>query len=181
MNARTFRPSGSVLIAAVALVIGLEAPAAAHQIAHKISGSDLKPNSVTGKQVKESTLATVPKAREAKALPPLAWHRITTFFNNWEDYGHGTRPAASAVDAQGIVHFRGMVSGGLEGNLAFGLPKRLLPTNSLIDIPVQGSGGIGFLFVSPPQHGIVVENQQSAEDDLTAGTSLDGVSYSIGK
>jgi hypothetical protein len=37
----------------------------AHQVAHKISGSTIKPNTVTGKQVKESTLGIVPKAKLA--------------------------------------------------------------------------------------------------------------------
>jgi hypothetical protein len=180
MNARKFKPSATVLIAAAALVVGLEAPAAAHQIAHKISGSELKPNSVTGKQIKESTLATVPTAKEARTLPPLVWHKITTFTNSWVDYGHGTRPAAYAVDAQGILHFRGMVSGGLEGNLAFTLPKKLLPADTAIEIPVQGSAGIGYLYVSPGQHGIDLESQPSFDDHLEGGTSLDGVSYSVG-
>jgi hypothetical protein len=71
MNLRRITSTGTVAVAAVALVIGLTAPAVAHQakaVAHKISGSQLKKNSVTGKQIKESTLATVPKARDADRL-----------------------------------------------------------------------------------------------------------------
>jgi hypothetical protein len=113
------------VIAAVALVIGLEAPAAAHQIAHKISGSDLKSNSVTGKQVKESTLGVVP---EAKTLPPLKWHKLV-LKHGWSSV-QGYRPAAYAVDAQGIVHFRGEITGGATGvtdTVAFTLPPNVAP------------------------------------------------------
>jgi hypothetical protein len=84
MNVRRLTSSGTVAIAAVALVIGLTAPALAHEanvVAHKISGSDLKKNSVTGKQIKESTLATVPSATNARKLggkPASAYARATT-------------------------------------------------------------------------------------------------------
>lgn len=68
MRINRFQPSGAVAIAVVALVIGLEAPAMAHQVrvvAHQISGSSIKANTVTGKQVKESSLGVVPKAATA--------------------------------------------------------------------------------------------------------------------
>jgi hypothetical protein len=71
MKIRLLKPSSAVLLVVVALVIGLEAPAMAHQatvIAHKISGSELKNNSVTGRQIKESTLSTVPSAANARKL-----------------------------------------------------------------------------------------------------------------
>lgn len=82
MNLHRFKPSSAVAIAVVALVIGLEAPAMAHQvnvIAHEISGSSIKPhsiagnrlknNTVTGAQVKESTLAAVPDASKLGGKP----------------------------------------------------------------------------------------------------------------
>jgi hypothetical protein len=68
MKLSRFKPSATVSVAVIALVIGLEAPAMAHQVrvvAAKISGSQIKPDTVTGKQVKESTLGTVPKAATA--------------------------------------------------------------------------------------------------------------------
>ncbi len=71
MRINRLGPLPTLVVAVVALIVGLATPAAAHQvnvIAHKISGSQLKPNSVTGKQVKESTLATVPSAKNATEL-----------------------------------------------------------------------------------------------------------------
>jgi hypothetical protein len=75
------KPSGTILVAVLALVVGLEAPAMAHQvnvIAHKLNGSTiakgsipgdrLKNNEVTGKQVNEKTLSTVPSASNATKL-----------------------------------------------------------------------------------------------------------------
>lgn len=62
------RPSAALGLAVVALVIGLDAPAMAHQVrtvSAKITGSSIKPDTVTGKQVKESTLGVVPKAASA--------------------------------------------------------------------------------------------------------------------
>jgi hypothetical protein len=63
MNTARFRVPATLVVGVIALVIGLEAPALGHAgraVAHKISGSTIKPNTVTGKQVKESTLGIVP-------------------------------------------------------------------------------------------------------------------------
>jgi hypothetical protein len=81
MKVHRFTTAGTIAIAAAALVIGLTAPAVAHQAniaAHKISGSRLKNNSVTGKQIKESTLATVPNAAKLGGKPASAYARATT-------------------------------------------------------------------------------------------------------
>jgi hypothetical protein len=61
-------PATTLAVAAVALVVGLAAPAAAHETTHLISGASIKANSVTGKQVKESSLGPVPRAVSARRL-----------------------------------------------------------------------------------------------------------------
>jgi hypothetical protein len=171
---KRIKPSGTVLIAAIALVIGLEAPAAAHQIAHKISGSQLKPNTVTGKQIKESTLGTVPRATRARTLPALVWHPITTFENDWDNFQNGTYLAAYAVDAQGIVRLRGAIIGGTQ-EAAFKLPKKLAGA-AFLEVPVQRAHGVGEFFLNPD--GTVDISTNPGDDNATNTLAdLDGVSF----
>jgi hypothetical protein len=173
VNIPKLKPSWTVIVAVVALVIGLEAPAAAHQVAHKISGRELKPNSVTGKQVKESTLAAVP---EAKRLPKLVWHKLT-LLHSWENLGGANRPAAYAVDAQGIVHLRGAIHGGDAGFQAFVVPASVANKALEIRVPVianLGTGGVlelngGFGFINP-----MVD---STNTDVSNLTDLEGVTF----
>jgi hypothetical protein len=123
MNVRRFKPTGTMIVVVAALVIGLEAPAMAHQVnvaAHKISGSELKNNSVTGKQVKESTLGVVPKA---KKLTKPKLHKLTTLESGWSDYGESENPAGYYKDGLGVVHLTGAIAGGTVANYAFTLPK----------------------------------------------------------
>jgi hypothetical protein len=56
-------PSPAMVIACVALIAAIGGSAYA---ASKINGKDIKRNTVTGKQVKEGSLSTVPSAKEAK-------------------------------------------------------------------------------------------------------------------
>jgi hypothetical protein len=53
-----------------------------------IPGNRLMVNSLTGRQIKESTLGTVPTATlaaTASKLPPLKWHPVT-LENGWQNY-----------------------------------------------------------------------------------------------
>jgi hypothetical protein len=181
MRFRRFSPFTTVAVAAVALMIGLATPAMAHQatvVAHKISGSDLKPNSVTGKQIKESTLGVVP---EAKKLTPLRWHVINNFIasDHWENYGPPYFPAAYAVDSQGIVHFRGAIknTAGLAGSVVFLLPVALEPA-SFVNMPVASqSDVIGQLSINGDN--VAIYSPAGGAAQVSAYTSLDGVTYSI--
>jgi hypothetical protein len=187
MNVRRLKPSGTVLIAAVALVIGLEAPAAAHQVAHKISGSTikehsiagnrLKSNTVTGRQIKESTLGTVPSAR---TVPPLVWHALT-LRTGWTDVGAPLRPVAYAVDIQGLVHLRGEVSCPSSTICfvdPFVLPRGARPDVEL-DIPVYtGDEAVGDLDISPTGDTTVIDIVGSAAGSARAYSTFDGVVFS---
>jgi hypothetical protein len=62
------RPSASMIVASAALVVALGGSASAAVL---INGHNIKPDTVTGVQVKESTLKTVPSARSANGLSPL--------------------------------------------------------------------------------------------------------------
>ena len=125
---------------AAGLVVGLAAPAGAHvvrELAHRIDGSSIKKdslpgnrivsNSVTGKQIAESTLGHVPyatKAGTAAKLPPLVWHNLT-LANGWS-HVLGDRTPAYAVDAERIVHLRGAMCCGTTTR-AFTLPASARP------------------------------------------------------
>jgi hypothetical protein len=182
MNSRTIALPGSVIAAAV-LVVGLAVPSAAHEanrLRHKISGSSIKPNSVTGKQIKESSLGVVPKAKRASTLPPLVWHKIITFTHGWHanPAANNSLPVSYAVDAQGLVHLRGALVGGTVNEPAFALPASVVSTTLNMYFPVVASGAtVGLLTVS----GGTVRptlGDTATEPDLVAFTDLDGVVFS---
>jgi hypothetical protein len=60
------RPSAAMIVASAALVVALGGTASAAAL---INGHSIKPNTVTGVQVKESTLKTVPSANALTLLP----------------------------------------------------------------------------------------------------------------
>jgi hypothetical protein len=173
MKVGRIRPSGAVLIAVVALVIGLEAPAMAHQVVHKIDGSTLKANSVTGKQIKESTLGTVPRAA---TLPALKWHKIA-LINSWAN-ASSKRPASWAVDAQGIVHLRGEIKDGAAFHAAFDLPAAVAP-EVVVMFPVAVNGvDVGILDLGASGQAIPY-GPDGAEIPIGQVVVLDGVTYSV--
>jgi hypothetical protein len=178
MNVRRFKPSGTVLLVAGALVIGMELPAMAHQVnvvAHKISGSDIKPNTVTGRQVKESTLGTVPSAKRASKLPSLKWHTLA-LTNGWSNF-YAKQPAAWAVDAQGVVHLRGAVTGGSEDFPFATLPGRLAPKVE-VDLPDRvGTAAISGLVLVYPDGSMQSLSPTSPFTQGTEITTLDGASF----
>jgi hypothetical protein len=179
-----------LLLAASGLVVGLAAPAAGREAHHLISGSTikkhsiagdrLKRNTVKGREIKESTLGTVPRAKTATTatkLPPLVWHTITTFSNGWKS-GGPDRPVAYAIDAQGMVHLRGVLQEGTVGEQAFELPAAASPPtgDSIYVMPIASGGEPGDLLVS--DDGSVVPLPGIAGDTAVSGyTGLDGVSF----
>ena len=175
-----------LLIAAGGLVVGLAVPAAARETSHLINGKSiaiqsipgnrLKVNTLTGRQIKESTLGTVPKATLARKLPALVWHPITTFENGWTNFGDSTYPAAYALDAQGTVQLRGAVAGGTEGEIAFTLPASLV-NPSFTDLPVQGNEGMGYLQTFAGGN-VEIKSQPGATSDMSTYTELSGVTFS---
>ncbi|HEX3706796.1 MAG TPA: hypothetical protein VHV76_09215 [Mycobacteriales bacterium] len=105
------------MIGVTALAVALGGSAAAASAAlqkgdkliakHSLSGNRLHNNTVTGAQVKESTLGAVPKA---KALTPLVWHDFT-LLNAWQNYGASYSGTPQyAKDGAGFVHLRGAIA-----------------------------------------------------------------------
>ncbi len=174
MRISTVKSAPMLAVAVVGLVVGLALPAAARETKLVISGSQIKPNTVTGKQVKESTLTTVPKATLATKLPALVWHPITTFEGSWNNVGNTSFVAGYAVDAQGIVHLRGAITGGEENQIAFTLPAALTP--SFLKVPVECATGVGLLKIEQTGD-VTVESQEETEDGGNQFTDLDGVTF----
>jgi hypothetical protein len=96
-----------LLIAAGGLVVGLAVPATARETSHLINGSTikkgsiagnrLKPNTLTGKEINESTLGTVPLANRAKAAPlPSSLPSGQTETGGWE-FGLGPAGPVNAM------------------------------------------------------------------------------------
>jgi hypothetical protein len=148
-----------MVVAGVALIAGLGgtasaafAPSKGDTIIarHSLSGNRLKNHTVSGAQIKLSSLGKVPTALSAdnaqhaisadaskhafaadsathatnadtathatsadtaNGLPALHWVNLT-LINNWVDANTSpdARPPAVALDAQGIVHFRGQIA-----------------------------------------------------------------------
>ncbi|MFZ0714565.1 hypothetical protein [Mycobacterium sp.] len=178
-----------LLFSAVGLVVGLAAPAAGREASHLINGASikehsiagdrLKANTVTGAQVKESTLGTVPKATTAMKLPPLKWHAVTfAAGSGWSNATTpGSRPAAYAVDAQGIVHLRGMITGGTYTLPAFKLPPNVAPSNLILDLPFVAYGGTEGSLLIEGGEVIPFAAQNGTTANVTTLTMLEGVTF----
>lgn len=184
MNLRIHRPSGAMIVAILALIVAMSGSAYAIQrvqsgdslVAKRtLSGNRLRLNTVTRKEVAEGTLRKVPKANLAYHLPALVWHKLT-LVNDWHT-SDSFRAPAWAVDAQGIVHFRGAMSEALPTSATFTtLPAAIRPAK---DVDVE----TGALNAAPARLNIMPNGSVVVQD--TAGganargfTSLDGVTFS---
>jgi hypothetical protein len=128
-----------VLIAAAGLVVGLALPAAGHEAGHLINGKTIAKHSIAGNRLKNHTVT-------GTQIKGLVWHRITHLQNEWTDGSIGSdgsyRSPAYAIDAQGTVHLRGVLSGGKPGFVAFTLPKAASPAPGVsLGMPLLVSGG----------------------------------------
>jgi hypothetical protein len=128
-----------LLVAAAGLVVGLALPAAGREAGHLINGKTIAKHSIAGNRLKNHTVTSA-------QIKGLVWHRITHLENSWTDGSIGSdgsyRSPAYAIDAQGTVHLRGTLSGGLPGSFAFALPKAASPAPGLsLGVPLLISGG----------------------------------------
>jgi len=137
MSRRIRRPSPATVIASLALVVAMSGTAVAATALHSgdaliakrtLSGNRLRVATVTGREIKESSLGTVPRAARAATLPALVWHPLH-FINGWTN-ANGFESAGWAIDAQGVVHFRGQVVSGTAYGIADGLDA-IAPTASV--------------------------------------------------
>ena len=123
------------------------------------------------------TLAQVEATSVALAVPKLVWHPLV-LINGWGNYfSTPHRAPAYAVDAQGVVHFRGGISTG-GNNYAFTiLPAALRPSNTVYLTADTFGGTTGR---------IIIYSDGSAHTQDPSGTaslgftSLEGITYALG-
>jgi hypothetical protein len=118
------RPSASMVVAMLALVVALTGTAYAAGLVNgdklikknSLSGNRLRNHTITGTQVNLNQLGKVPSAKNAdvaKSLPALTWTNLT-LLNGWAKYGSssfGVPGLQYTKDAEGFVHLRGTLSG----------------------------------------------------------------------
>jgi len=152
---------------------------------HSLSGNRLHTNTVTGAQVRESSLGTVPRAvsaataataATAHALVPMTWHPFT-LLNGWKSYVT-IHPPAWAVDAQGTVHLRGSLDRPSGASDVFAdVPSAIATPTTIYVTADMVDATTGRIDIVP---GFGFEVQESDNDlDATAFTSLDGITYSL--
>jgi hypothetical protein len=171
MTIQRMRPASSILVAVTALVIGLAAPAMAHQadvVAHKISGSSIAKHSIAGNRLKPHTVTS-------GQIAPLVWHRAK-LINHWKNLT-STRPAAWAIDAQGLVHLKGEIEEGTQFHAAFTLPASARPDVS-VSVPIVVSAlHIGSLDIESAGP-VTPEDADDFSGTASTETIMDGVVYS---
>jgi len=186
---RLRKPSPALAVSIVALVVATTGTATAATSLvngnslikqHSLSGNRLHNHTLTGTQINVKKLGTVPLATKAKTLPKLTWHKLT-LINGWADY-HGPtdkRIPAYAVDAQGIVHFRGgLIHTGIANPVFTILPASVRPTQIVwltADTNVATTGRIDI-----STDGTVQTQDGSVTGQAAAFTSLDGITYALG-
>jgi hypothetical protein len=113
-----FRITPALVVAVLALAIALSGTAySVSKVSgnslikkHSLSGNRVKPNSVTGDQVNESTLDTVPRAGMAQSLPAITFADLSLDPGWVEKLSGGTRQVGYRKDANGFVHLQGVVA-----------------------------------------------------------------------
>jgi hypothetical protein len=100
---------------------------------HSLSANRLKADTVTGAEVAESSLGTVPRAAAVDSLPapsPLAGLVLGTGWASVPDAG--TRPVGYRKDALGVVHLQGAVQRSSGTNDVIGqLPPGFRPAGKI--------------------------------------------------
>jgi hypothetical protein len=176
MKIRNPHPAAALVVALLALIAAVSGTAVAVVAAqngdsliarHTLSGNRLRANTVTGTQVNESTLH----------LRALVWHNFT-LLHTWENYNGTKRPPGWALDAQGVVHFRGAIDQSTSGSDVFArLPASARPSVDLwlaTDLVNASTGRIDL-----DSGGIM--NVEATVDiaQAQAFTDLDGITYSL--
>jgi hypothetical protein len=164
-----------------------------------IPGNRLKKNSVTGKQVNESTLSTVPSADNANnaanaataaiantVAAPEPFHEVgapgePAFQSPWgnENPNLGLTTAAFYKDQLGVVHLKGTVTGSSTGTI-FVLPSADLPTNNVEEGINRGSGEGSLQICGTVEKACAPPGAVTAQNG-TGDVNLDGVTFRAGE
>jgi hypothetical protein len=142
-----------------------------------LSGNRLRLDTVTGKEVAEGKLGTVPKARLATHLPKLVWHTLT-LANGWQNYNGSVRLPAWAIDAQGVVHLRGAIYQPSPGDVTFAqLPVAARPQVTVYLATDMVNASPGRIDIS--SDGTMQADYYNVALDAQSFTNLDGVTYAL--
>jgi len=161
MRSRPVSPA--VVIAVLALVVALCGTTMAGYAAgkasgnslikkHSLSGNRLKADSVTGKEVAEGSLGTVPSAANAgsaaraalaDSVPVPAFHPLPTN-PGWTALASGVRALGWRKDVSGVVHLQGQVrrTSGSSADIAT-LPPEIRPDAAACVLAFTAGGTVG--------------------------------------
>jgi hypothetical protein len=125
------------------------------------------------------TATTADTAKTANGLPALVWVPLT-LMNGWASYtGSATRTPAVALDAQGIVHFRGTIASTGTNNSVAVLPAQFRPSATVWLTADELSGATGRLSINTAGDLSAMPDPNSSGSAF-AFTSLDGITYAAG-
>ena len=125
------------------------------------------------------TLAQVEATSVALAVPKLVWHPLV-LVNGWTNYfSTPKRAPAYAVDAQGVVHFRGGIRNSVLSNSSIFavLPVAVRPSNIVYLTADTFGGDTGRIYIATT--GQVVTQDFTGHDSYDF-TSLEGITYALG-
>ncbi len=165
MNVRIRRPSPSLIVSLLALLIAMTGTAVAVTqngdslvSQRSLSGNRLRLNTVTDKEVAN-----------------LEWHNLN-LINGWTNYNAPQRPPAWALDAQGILHLRGAIwqLNGKSSNFAR-LPSAVRPSVDVYLATDMNNVANGRISISPDGH--MYASAEISQLSAAQFTSLDGITW----
>ena len=161
-----------MFVAILALVVAMSGSAIAIQRVGQNGDNLIAPRTLSGNRLRLNTVT-------GQEVADLVWHPLT-LINGWVNYNGSVRPPAWAMDAQGIVHFRGAIMQSSGSNRIFTrLPIAIRPAVNVWLPSDLNSAHPGRLDVYAS--GVVYEQSPDNADNASAQafTDLDGVTYSV--
>ncbi|MGZ3318688.1 MAG: hypothetical protein ACXU95_15495 [Isosphaeraceae bacterium] len=156
-----------------------------------VTAAKVKKGTLTGAQINVSTLGAVPSAQMASALAPAeGWHVVGApgepgFIGAWK--AESSSPTLESVafykDHEGIVHLRGVATGGMASGAVFQLPPSFRTASAKIfsfPVPCSGTAGtcssinLGSIFIAGS--GLSGEGELLVAPGTTE-LSLDSISF----
>jgi len=187
-----------MIVALIALLVSLGGTVyAASKISGKTikrgsePGNRLKKDTVTGKQVKESTLATVPNATHATnadnaatVAAPEGFHEVgavgePAFQHGCHNIGFNLETVGFYKDHEQVVHLKGVYVGCAGGDIAFQLPPGYRPAGGKqLSFPESQAAATGV--VSVVGSGFGSDTDGYVNSNAAAGGFLDGITFRAG-
>jgi hypothetical protein len=170
MHFRIRRPSPALFVAMLALIVAMSGSAFAIQKATQGGDSLITKRTLSGNRLRLNTVS-------GAEVADLAWHNLS-LLHGWSAHYEGLRPPAWAIDAQGIVHFRGAIRQPTGSDEVFArLPIAVRPSTYVwVSTNTGNFGEAGRVLVEPTGQIRAVGIDQS---NAQVFTSLDGLTYAL--